>query len=140
MIRSIVFPLLLLLPAGAVLAEQAANDRGVSFEQFTRGGQLFQQHCAECHGAAAQGAPGWTKRGADGKNPPPPLDGSGHAWHHPAPALARTIREGTIGLGGSMPAWKDTLSDDDVEAIIGWLVSRWPEEAYQAWSRQSHAH
>jgi mono/diheme cytochrome c family protein len=117
-------------------AEPAVNDRGVSFEQFSRGGQLFQKHCAECHGAAAQGAPDWRTRGPDGRYPAPPLNGTGHAWHHPPAALAKTIRDGTLAIGGSMPSWKDELAEDDIQAIIGWLVSRWPAEAYEAWERK----
>jgi len=36
-------------------------------------------------------------------------------------------------MGGSMPAWEGKLSDDDIEAVIAWIQSRWPEEIYQAW-------
>ena len=32
-----------------------------------------------------------------------------------------------------MPAWKDVLSDDEIDAIITWLTSLWPDQIYQHW-------
>lgn len=110
-----------------------------------RGADIYTANCAACHGARAEGAPNWQRPGPDGKYPAPPLDGSGHAWHHPSAALKQTIRGGTLKLGGSMPAWKDKLTDDDIEVVIVWMQSRWPEEIYRSWlameekARQGHA-
>jgi mono/diheme cytochrome c family protein len=101
---------------------------------LTRGQALFTQHCAACHGDRAQGAFGWERPGADGKYPPPPLDGSAHAWHHPYEQLKQTIQEGTIKLGGSMPAWKGKLTEADTEVVIAHFQSLWPVEIYQAWA------
>ena len=62
---------------------------------LARGQALFQQHCAACHGDKAQGTvANWQQRDASGKLPPPPLNGTAHAWHHSINGLARTIREG----------------------------------------------
>lgn len=142
--------MLLLLPAlhlDIALAESrqspAPNDadkRGVSFAQFARGGKLYQENCATCHGNRAQGMPNWTKRGPDGKYPAPPLNGTGHAWHHAKPALARTIRQGTLKIGGSMPPWGDKLSGNDIDDIIAWIILQWPDEIYDVWSKQSGRH
>jgi mono/diheme cytochrome c family protein len=101
---------------------------------LTRGQALFTQHCAACHGDRAQGAFGWERPGADGKYPPPPLDGSAHAWHHPYEQLKQTIQEGTLKLGGSMPAWKGKLTEADTEAVIAWFQSTWPDPIYAAWT------
>ena len=98
-----------------------------------RGAEIYGQNCARCHGANAEGAPNWQQPGADGKYPAPPLNGTGHAWHHPAAVLKMTIWRGTIAMGGSMPAWEGKLGDDDIEAVIAWFQSRWPEEIYQSW-------
>lgn len=100
-----------------------------------RGRIVYQQNCARCHGDRAQGAPDWHKPDATGKWPPPPLNGTGHAWHHPRTALVRTIREGTLVLGGNMPAWGDKLSNADINAVIAWFQQQWPEELYAAWWR-----
>ena len=32
-----------------------------------------------------------------------------------------------------MPAWKDKLSDNDIEAVIAWIQARWPEDVYKSW-------
>lgn len=107
--------------------------RKMDFAQITRGGKLFQQNCAVCHGTMAEGAPNWQKMDANGKFPPPPLNGSAHAWHHPQTVLVDTIKNGTAKLGGNMPAWKDKLSDDEINAIIAWFQSKWSDEIYSAW-------
>ena len=102
------------------------------------GKQLFQNNCASCHGDRAQGVvKDWQKPGADGKYPAPPLNGTAHAWHHSISALAGTIQNGTIRLGGSMPAWNGKLSEDDTFAIIIWLTSLWPDEIYEAWMERN---
>jgi mono/diheme cytochrome c family protein len=129
-------PLLMLLTLAALGGPAiAASAVGFDPKQVARGGELYRAHCAACHGANAEGAPNWHQKGADGKFPPPPLDAKGHAWHHPKSALAQTIREGTLRLGGAMPPWKDKLSDADIEAVIAWFQSRWPEDVYQSWAR-----
>ncbi|UCH54120.1 MAG: cytochrome c [Pseudomonadota bacterium] len=113
----------------------ASPNRGHNFSTVTRGAKLFQENCAACHGAQAEGAPNWQKPGADGKYPAPPLNGTAHAWHHPHSVLVRTIKDGTAKLGGSMPAWRDKLGDADIDAIIAWFQSMWPDELYANWKR-----
>ena len=71
--------------------------------------------------------------------PPPPLNGTAHAWHHPRKALIYTIKNGTQAIGGNMPAWKDKLTDDEIESIILWFQSKWPDELYQAWAQRDQA-
>ena len=101
--------------------------------QVVRGAAVFKQNCAECHGANGEGAENWRQRDANDKFPPPPLNGDGHSWHHPLNALRYTIRNGTLAIGGSMPAWKGKLSDADIDAVITWFQSKWPDQAYAAW-------
>ncbi|MHB1175596.1 MAG: c-type cytochrome [Sulfuriferula sp.] len=103
--------------------------------QLKRGAALFQQNCAVCHGAIAQGNPDWRTVGADGKALPPPLDGTGHAWHHPTSGLKLAIKYGSPGGAGNMPAWKDKLTDLQIDDIIAWFQSLWPDGAYAAWQR-----
>lgn len=111
--------------------------RTYNLAQITKGGRLFRQHCAACHGTNAEGAQNWRQRNPDGKYPAPPLDGSGHAWHHPMNVLQMTIREGTQKIGGSMPAWGNKLSADEIDAIIAWFQAKWPEEIYREWSKHN---
>ena len=97
------------------------------------GEQLFLQNCAVCHGTDAEGTKEWKKPDANGNYPPPPLNGTAHAWHHSIPQLARSIKEGGKKLGGVMPPFGDQLSDQDVLAVIAYFQSKWPDEIYQAW-------
>jgi mono/diheme cytochrome c family protein len=111
----------------------ATAPHGLDPELVTHGGGIYKANCAVCHGANAEGAPNWQKPGVDGKYPAPPLNGTGHAWHHPKAALKATIKRGTVPMGGSMPAWEGKLSDDDIEAVVAWIQSRWPDEIYRSW-------
>ncbi len=121
-------------PTATAAAPVAAPvPHGLDAAKVARGFEVYKAHCAGCHGAKAEGAPNWHQRGPDGRFPAPPLDGTGHAWHHPRAALVRTIRDGTVRLGGSMPAWGDRLSEADIEAVIAWFQSLWPEEIYRNW-------
>ncbi len=121
-------------PAGPGTVNVAVARLAVEPADVARGGQLFKQHCASCHGERAQAAAGWERPGVDGKYPPPPLDGSAHAWHHPAAALKDVIANGTQRIGGNMPPWRDKLSEADIEAVIMYFQSLWPAEIYQAWA------
>ncbi len=117
--------------------EQEALDRtAVPASVVQKGQGLFTRHCARCHGDNAQGDVNWRAPGADGRYPPPPLDGSGHAWHHPMPLLRDIILKGTEPAG-NMPGWEEKLSREDVDAIIYWFQSLWPEDVYTAWRDNS---
>jgi mono/diheme cytochrome c family protein len=119
----------------AAPAEMTTSVPARSFDnaQITRGGKVYQQNCASCHGANGEGASNWRQRDANDQFPPPPLNGSGHTWHHPLGALRYTIRNGTQAIGGSMPAWKGKISNEDIDAVIAWFQAKWPEQAYAAW-------
>jgi len=101
--------------------------------QVALGAEVYQKHCASCHGDHGQGAPDWRRKGADGLYPPPPLNGSGHEWHHSTAALREIIKNGSPPGQGKMPAWKDKLSDAEVDAVIAWFQSQWPDQVYAAW-------
>ncbi len=107
--------------------------RDWDFDQVRRGAVLFARNCASCHGANAEGAPNWRHRDADGMFPPPPLNGSGHAWHHPKAVLHDVIKHGSPPGKGNMPAWGGRLSDAQIDDIIAWFQSRWPNQVYNAW-------
>ena len=109
--------------------------RWYAFQHVTQGARVFQENCASCHGKTGGGAPSWKQIGTDGKYPPPPLNGTGHAWHHPLNMLFYTVKNGSPGGRGNMPAWKDKLTDDEIVAAIAWFQSRWKDEIYQAWAQ-----
>lgn len=109
------------------------------FDQVSAGARIYQENCATCHGKKAEGAENWRKAGADGKYPAPPLNGTGHAWHHPLNILFHTIKNGSPGGQGNMPAWGEKLSDEEIIATIAWIQSKWPREIYQNWVQRDAA-
>ncbi|HEB97697.1 MAG TPA: cytochrome c [Sedimenticola thiotaurini] len=119
--------------------ESAPARRWYAFQHVSQGARVFQENCAGCHGKQAAGAPNWKQMGSDGKYPPPPLNGTGHAWHHPLNMLFHVVKNGSPGGQGNMPAWKDKLSDDEIVAAIAWFQSKWPDEIYRAWAQRDIA-
>ncbi|MCR4346220.1 MAG: cytochrome c [Sulfuricaulis sp.] len=115
------------------LPKPVSVGRNQDFSTMMRGAKLYQENCAVCHGPQAEGAPNWQRKGPDGKLLPPPLNGAGHAWHHPGTWIRDMIKQGSVNRGGNMPSWDGKLSDDDIEAVIVWIQSRWPDEIYQSW-------
>jgi len=95
--------------------------------------KVYRQHCMSCHGASAEGSLNWRKKGPDGMWPPPPLNGQGHAWHHPTQVLKRMILYGSDPGKGNMPAWEGKLTEHEVDAVIAWLQSQWPDPIYAIW-------
>ena len=104
--------------------------------QVANGQAIYVRSCASCHGAKAQGAPGWATPGSDGLHPAPAHDDSGHTWHHSDRVLYATVRD---GMGDPlkpdaplrMPAFKDKLSDAEIRAVIEYLKTFWSAEHRQ---------
>lgn len=113
-------------------AEQTAVDPWFTDAQVRQGRAIYNDNCASCHGGMAQGAPNWRKRGPDGNFPAPPLNGSGHTWHHPQPMLERIVREGGAA---NMPAMGDKLSEAQIKAVLAYVQSLWPQEIYNRWAQ-----
>lgn len=128
--RSIRLMLFILLPltGGAAAAERWFDQPVVDL-----GNRLFQQNCAACHGIEAEGTKNWKQTDGNGNYPPPPLNGSAHAWHHSIPQLARSIKEGGVKIGGVMPPFGDRLSNPEILALIAYFQSKWPDEIYEVW-------
>ena len=124
--------------AETTLSESTVIERRIDPVEYSQGQKLFQGACSSCHGNNAQGAKNWRKADAQGKNPPPPLNGTGHAWHHSSQSLTNTIKNGTAQLGGNMPAWKDRLTDSEIKLILIWITVQWPDEIYTAWYNRFH--
>ncbi len=115
-------------------AEAAPLDRKLDATQVARGKVVYKKHCMECHGVEGKGPPGdWRVRDADGHFPPPPLDDSAHAWHHPTAVLLEVIRDGSPQGQGKMPAWKDRLSEQEMQDVVVYIKSLWSDPAYRLW-------
>ena len=115
--------------------EKLASERWFTKEQAISGKKVFAVNCAACHGDSAQGiVVDWKQRLPNGKYPPPPLNGSAHAWHHSLSVLRQSIIEGGERLGGTMPAMKNALNDVQITNVLAYITSLWPSETYQRWA------
>jgi mono/diheme cytochrome c family protein len=125
--------------APSVVVDQASDRaaplaRNLDAAQVARGQAVYTEHCLTCHGPDGRGLPGdWRVREADGRFPPPPLDDSAHAWHHPTAVLLEVIREGSPGGQGNMPAWKDKLAEQQMQDVVAYIKSLWSDEIYTLW-------
>ncbi len=114
-----------------------AEERWYTGAQLESGQKVFLGNCAVCQGKQAQGLTAdWRLRLADGSYPPPPLNGTAHAWHHPLSQLRSSVRDGGIPLGGKMPGFKGRLSTDEQIAAIAYFQSFWTDELYEQWAQR----
>ncbi len=106
--------------------------------QYEMGGKVYSDNCARCHGEYGQGiVDDWRQPNPDGSFPPPPLNGTAHTWHHPFDILLKTINEGGIPLGGTMPAFADSLSREEKVATIAYFQSLWSDDVYNRWEKMN---
>ncbi len=103
-------------------------------DEVKRGALVYRDYCAGCHGANLEGVPNWKQIQPNGKFPAPPHDSSGHTWHHHDALLLSIIAEGGAPQISDMPAFGDTLSDDEMRAVLTFIKSSWgPEEREAQW-------
>jgi len=93
-----------------------------------RGESIYSTFCAVCHGADLSGADDWMTSNDDGTFKPPPMDSSGHTWHHSDQLLTEIIANGSSAPGSAMVGFADRLSDDDISAVIEYLKRSWGVE------------
>lgn len=103
------------------------------------GRQVYDDHCAVCHGANLEGQPNWETRKPDGKLPAPPHNASGHTWHHPDRQLFDITKYGVArfappGYATDMIAFEELLSDREIWATLAFIKSTWParQQRHQA--------
>lgn len=102
-------------------------------QQVARGKTVYDRNCASCHGARLEGQANWQKKLPNGRMPAPPHDASGHTWHHPDAVLFGITKHGLVpgkyappGYQSDMPAYANTLSDDEIWAVLAYIKSSWP--------------
>lgn len=108
------------------------------------GKDVYDRHCAACHGANLEGQPDWQRRRPDGRMPAPPHDDTGHTWHHPDDVLFGIVKHGLVppyappGYQSDMPAFKDILSDEEIRAVLAFIESRWSPQVLE-WRKEALA-
>lgn len=119
--------------AAAVVAAWVAVGGSSGAREIARGRDVYAGYCATCHGVALEGQPNWqTTRVPNGRLPAPPHDATGHTWHHADQDLFRIVKEGieaiVPGYETDMPIFGGILSDEEINAVLAFIKSTWPEE------------
>jgi mono/diheme cytochrome c family protein len=117
---------------GKSLAQEQVT-RNFDPAQIARGQVIFQENCAACHGQNAEGTSDWRKPLENGRYPPPPLNGTAHAWHHSTEELKQFILNGGPPGEGRMPGWAGKLTNQEIDDVLVWIKSLWPDEVYEGW-------
>lgn len=103
---------------------QAAKETHSALElrgDAAAGEPLYQRHCAACHGPRGRGD-GLQGRAFD---PGPPDFTAGNA---DAERIYQATRDGgmAVGVSGAMPAFRHTLSEEQIHAVIAHLMQLRP--------------
>jgi len=105
-----------------------------SLEAIKNGKILYNQYCVSCHQANLAGATNWQGLDEDGHRKAPPLNGSGHTWHHTDELLHRMIKYGFAKLiknyEGKMMGFGDKISDEGIDNILSYIKSYWKDDIY----------
>jgi len=93
---------------------------------------LYLANCATCHGVNLQGNPNWRSgTDKDGQRLPPPLNGTGHTWHHSPEPLFQIIKYGLKiydeNYEGKMVG-NENLTNKEIYSLLEYIKSVWPEE------------
>jgi mono/diheme cytochrome c family protein len=89
------------------------------------GEELYGTYCSVCHGVKGVGENPVDKYAQDEYGYiAPPMDDSGHAWHHTDEQLIRTILEGSQ-RNPRMAAWKHVLIEDDAIKLVDYIKNLW---------------
>jgi mono/diheme cytochrome c family protein len=120
-----------LVPAGRGVQADPADLQLVAV-----GKSVYASQCASCHGARLEGQPEWRTRRADGRLPAPPHDATGHTWHHPDGVLFDIIKNGVgaklpTKYETDMPVFRSVLTDDEIQAVLSYIKSMWPDDVRQ---------
>lgn len=107
-------------PALASAANGSAIDPG-NVAMVTRGEAIYGSACLTCHGPGLRG----DGPGGAGMQPPPADFLESHTMVHSEEDLVYWVRYGKQGTG--MPAFGDTLSDQDILDVLSYIEDRQQE-------------
>ena len=102
---------------------------------IARGKIIYENNCVSCHQVNLIGAENWKNLDEDGHRKAPPLNGTGHTWHHDDATLHNIIKYGLAKLvknyEGKMLGFEDNLKDKDIDSVLSYIKSFWPDDVYQ---------
>jgi len=102
---------------------------------IARGKIVYESNCVSCHQVNLIGAENWKGVDEDGHRKAPPLNGTGHTWHHDDATLHNIIKYGLVKLvknyEGKMLGFEDNLKDKDIDSVLSYMKIFWPDDVYQ---------
>lgn len=120
---------------------------GAMAADLSIGRALYVDHCAACHGVDLEGAPDWQRPGPDGLLAAPPHDETGHTWHHGDGMLFDYVKRGGqavlddlgVSFTSGMPGFSNVLVDAEIDAILTFIRSTWPERIQEVQAARTAA-
>ena len=132
------FSVIILLVFSISTVAKAHNHFPITTESkimIERGKIVYQNNCISCHMIDLAGAENWKELDEDGHRKAPPLNGTGHTWHHDDKTLHAIIKYGLAKLvndyKGKMIGFEDNLSDKEIDSLLAYIKSFWSEEEYE---------
>jgi mono/diheme cytochrome c family protein len=102
---------------------------------IAKGKIVYQNNCVSCHLVNLVGAENWKSLDEDGHRKAPPLNGTGHTWHHDDATLHNIIKYGLAKLvknyEGKMIAFGDKINDKQIDSVLSYIKNHWEDEIYE---------
>lgn len=138
-----------LIPIFFVAVSTAAANHNWELRNIEAGRNLYLGNCASCHGVNLEGQPNWQSPNAEGVLPAPPHDATGHTWHHNDELLfeytklggkAALEMKGVSSFNSGMPAFGETLTDNEIWDVLAYIRSTWSEQEREAQISRTPSH
>ena len=102
---------------------------------ITRGKIVYEGNCISCHKVNLIGAENWKVLDKDGHRKAPPLNGTGHTWHHDDASLHNIIKFGLAKIvknyEGKMIGFGDKINDKQIDSVLSYIKSHLEDEIYE---------
>ena len=102
---------------------------------IARGKIVYESNCVSCHQVNLVGAENWKGVDKDGHRKAPPLNGTGHTWHHDDASLHNIIKYGLAKIvkdyDGKMIGFGDKINDKQIDSVLSYIKSHWEDEIYE---------
>ena len=101
---------------------------------IARGKIVYESNCVSCHQVNLVGAENWKGVDKDGHRKAPPLNGTGHTWHHDDASLHNIIKYGLAKIvknyEGKMIGFGDKINDKQIDSVLSYIKSHWEDQIY----------